>query len=172
MGFCFDGLKTAATEAAFLSGTTAGSMVPLSSLVANAGGWTLSDATAIGNSADIIGLGLDPTNGGNQSAFLLTPTLSGDANLDGKVDINDLTIVLAHYNQSAGVTWGQGDFTGSGKVDINDLTIVLAHYNQSVGASAGNLAAVPSPAPGAAGSGRGGLAGLCRAEGQVSFKDS
>ena len=26
--------------------------------------------------------------------------MPGDANLDGKVDINDLTIVLAHYNQT------------------------------------------------------------------------
>jgi hypothetical protein len=69
--------------------------------------------------------------------------LFGDANLDGQVDINDLTVVLAHYNQS-GMTWTQGEFTGSGTVDINDLTIVLAHYNQSFG-SAGGIAAVPEP---------------------------
>ena len=56
--------------------------------------------------------------------------LPGDANLDGTVDINDLTIVLAHYNQT-GMGWTQGEFTGDGTVDINDLTIVLAHYNQS-----------------------------------------
>ena len=62
------------------------------------------------------------------------------------MDINDLTIVLAHYNDSVGVNWGTGDFTGSGKVDINDLTIVLAHYNQSVGAtSAEAFSAVPEP---------------------------
>ena len=74
----------------------------------------------------------------------LVLTMPGDANYDGKVDINDLTVVLAHYNQS-GATWAQGDFTGSGKVDINDLTIVLAHYNQSVGSSAAGMAAVPEP---------------------------
>ena len=55
----------------------------------------------------------------------MTPALPGDANLDGKVDINDLTMVLAHYGQS-GMTWAQGEFTGDGTVDINDLTIVLA----------------------------------------------
>ena len=65
-----------------------------------------------------------------------TPEVPGDANLDGKVDINDLTIVLAHYNQT-GMTWAEGEFTGDGTVDINDLTIVLAHYNQTVGSSAG-----------------------------------
>ncbi len=82
-------------------------------------------------------------------AFINMPsmvlTMPGDANYDGKVDINDLTIVLAHYNQS-GATWAQGDFTGDGKVDINDLTIVLAHYDQSVGSSAAATAAVPEPA--------------------------
>ena len=65
----------------------------------------------------------------------------GDANGDNKVDINDLTIVLANYNQS-GMTWSQGEFTGSGTVDINDLTIVLANYNTSVGSS---ISAVPEP---------------------------
>ena len=29
---------------------------------------------------------------------------SGDFNADGKVDINDLTIVLSHYNQSLGAS--------------------------------------------------------------------
>ena len=50
------------------------------------------------------------------------------------MDINDLTIVLANYDQT-GMTWSQGEFTGSGTVDINDLTIVLANYNQTAGAA-------------------------------------
>jgi hypothetical protein len=68
--------------------------------------------------------------------------LPGDANGDGTVDVNDLTIVLAHYNQT-GMNWSQGEFTGSGKVDVNDLTIVLAHYNTTVGAA--DIKAVPEP---------------------------
>jgi hypothetical protein len=79
---------------------------------------------------------LDSAGGGVETV------LPGDANLDGKVDINDLTIVLAHYGQT-GMTWGQGEFTGNGTVDINDLTIVLANYGQGVGA--GSLATVPEP---------------------------
>ena len=59
----------------------------------------------------------------------MTP-LSGDANLDGKVDINDLTIVLANYGQT-GKTWTTGDFNGDGTVDINDLTIVLTNYGKT-----------------------------------------
>ena len=62
--------------------------------------------------------------------FLLTAAIPGDANGDGKVDINDLTIVLAHYGQT-GQTWSTGEFTGDGTVDINDLTIVLAHYGDT-----------------------------------------
>ena len=82
---------------------------------------------------------------GQTHGFLLTAALPGDANGDRKVDLNDLTIVLASYNQSG--NWGAGDFNGDGKVNINDLTIVLTHYNQTfAGLSAGGLAAVPEPA--------------------------
>ena len=35
----------------------------------------------------------------------------GDANGDGKVDINDLTIVLTNYDKT-GMAWSQGEFTG------------------------------------------------------------
>ena len=71
--------------------------------------------------------------------------MPGDANLDHKVDINDLTIVLANYSQT-GMDWAQGDFTGSGTVDINDLTIVLANYNQTAStAIGGSFSAVPEP---------------------------
>jgi hypothetical protein len=80
-------------------------------------------------------------------ALWLAPVqLPGDANRDGRVDINDLTIVLAHYGQT-GMTWAQGEFTGDGTVDINDLTIVLANYGKSdsVGASAPGMAAAPEP---------------------------
>ena len=69
--------------------------------------------------------------------------MPGDANLDGRVDINDLTVVLANYNQT-GMVWSNGEFTGSGTVDINDLTIVLANYNQTFGA-ASDIKAVPEP---------------------------
>ena len=78
------------------------------------------------------------------SVVLQPALLSGDANGDGRVDVNDLTIVLSHFGQT-GMTWAQGEFTGDGTVDVNDLTIVLAHYGQSLGSSAGPVAAVPEP---------------------------
>ena len=111
----------------------------------------LNVATAISaNGVYVVGDGTvtnaaDIANGGvSTSGFLLTPAIPGDANGDGRVDINDLTIVLAHYGQT-GQTWADGEFTGDGTVNINDLTIVLANYNQSIASAAGNLSAVPEP---------------------------
>ena len=111
---------------------TTGSGVALSTLVtpSSLSTWTLTEATGINNTGDIVGFGTNPSGTAGE-AFLLTPALPGDANLDGTVDINDLTIVLAHYGQSSGMTWYTGDFVGDGTVDINDLTIVLAQYSQS-----------------------------------------
>ncbi len=99
------------------------------------------------NGEYIVGDGTTLASGSNDytHGFLLTPAIPGDANGDGRVDINDLTIVLAHYGQT-GQSWADGEFTGDGTVDINDLTIVLAHYNQSTASSAGNPSAVPEPA--------------------------
>ena len=104
--------------------------------------YTICAVWGINNSSQILVWGKDSTWGSIESFLLnLNP---GDANGDGKVDINDLTIVLANYNQT-GMVWSQGEFTQSGTVDINDLTIVLANYNSTFGTSAGGLAAVPEP---------------------------
>jgi hypothetical protein len=73
--------------------------------------------------------------------LIFNPSLMGDANGDGKCDINDLTIVLANYGKTG--VWNTGDFNGNGTVDINDLTIVLANYGQSAGTGA--LSSVPEP---------------------------
>jgi hypothetical protein len=79
---------------------------------------------------------------GNMPAIILQSQLPGDAVGDGKVDINDLTIVLTDFGRS-GMTWNTGDFNGDGKVDINDLTVVLANFGRTVGAA--GIGAVPEP---------------------------
>jgi formylglycine-generating enzyme required for sulfatase activity len=78
------------------------------------------------------------------AAASTVPHLPGDANGDGRVDINDLTIVLTNFGMTGAVR-SQGEFTGDGTVDVNDLTIVLANFGEGTGSSAG-LAAVPEPA--------------------------
>ena len=67
----------------------------------------------------------------------------GDANGDGRVDINDLTIVLSDFGQT-GVPGRKGAMDGdpTGKVDINDLTIVLSNFGTTYGTG---MAAVPEP---------------------------
>jgi len=57
-------------------------------------------------------------------------TFYGDATLDGYVNSDDLTKVLANYLQMTGMVWGQGDFNYDGAVDSTDLTKVLANYLQ------------------------------------------
>jgi probable HAF family extracellular repeat protein len=107
-------------------------------------GWTLQSANAISNNGNFI-CGTGTILAGQTNGFLLEQAIAGDANLDGTVDINDLTIVLANYGQT-GMTWSQGEFTGDGTVDVNDLTIVLAHFGQSLGSPPAAMAAVPEPA--------------------------
>ena len=83
---------------------------------------------------------------GNMPAVILQPQVPGDANGDGQVDVNDLTIVLTNFGQT-GTTWGTGDFNGDGRVDINDLTIVLSNFGRTAGAAPAG--AVPEPSLGA-----------------------
>ena len=63
------------------------------------GTWTLAEATGINDAGDIVGFGTNP-GGTEDEAFLLTPALPGDANLDGTVDVNDLTIVLTNFGKT------------------------------------------------------------------------
>jgi probable HAF family extracellular repeat protein len=117
-----------------------GAMEDLNNLT-SAPGLTLWQATAINASGQIVGYGV--INSTYQDfAFLLTPLERGDANGDGRVDINDLTIVLANFGQT-GTAWSQGDFAGDGTVDIDDLTIVLTNFGYGV--SAASRARVPEP---------------------------
>ena len=75
--------------------------------------------------------------------FRAAPDHPGDANGDGKVDINDLTVVLSNFGRT-GCAWSQGSMDGdsTGKVDINDLTIVLSNFGVTYGAG---IKAVPEP---------------------------
>jgi len=62
----------------------------------------------------------------------IVDTIPGDANLDGKVDVNDLLILAQNYNHT-GTDWAQGDFSGNGNTDVNSLLVLAQHYNQNIG---------------------------------------
>ena len=95
----------------------------------NGSGWTMypaSDLTVNGASASFTVSTLD----GYGYAVTTATVVPGDVNGDGQVDINDLTIVLANFGQTTGMTWSTGDLNGDGRVDFNDLTILLTAYGQ------------------------------------------
>jgi len=91
------------------------------------GPWTLGQFDS--STADAShGLGWEIVSGQTKVAY----TFYGDATLDGAVDSSDLAKVLANYNQSTGMVWGNGDFNYDDAVDSGDLAKVLANYNQTL----------------------------------------
>lgn len=55
------------------------------------------------------------------------PGKTGDFNNDGKVNINDLSILLTNYGKTVTVKTN-GDCNGDGKVDVVDLAMLLSNY--------------------------------------------
>jgi len=61
---------------------------------------------------------------------LVGATLMGDPTGDGFIGIDDLNLVLAHWNQTVTPNdWLMGDFDGDGFVGIFDLNVVLGNWN-------------------------------------------
>jgi hypothetical protein len=88
--------------------------------------------------------------GGTVTSYdlLLRSTLSGDANLDGVVDFNDLVKLAQNYNAKVTTSpghsaWVAGDFTYDNLVDFSDLVKLAQNYNSA-------LPATPIPGAGAA----------------------
>jgi hypothetical protein len=55
----------------------------------------------------------------------------GDTDLDGDIDLTDLTNMGGGYGALSGATWGQGDSDGDGDVDLTDLTNLGGNYGFS-----------------------------------------
>jgi hypothetical protein len=91
----------------------------------------------------------------DKTSILIAYTRTGDANLDGVVDDDDVTIVGATYAPGiANAQWTLGDFDYSGFVDDDDVTLLGAFYNPaapplvaaaSASAAVASVAAVPEP---------------------------
>jgi hypothetical protein len=78
--------------------------------------------------------------------MVLKPTFAGDADLNGTVNINDLSNVLTNYDKTLSANWwGSGDFDGNQSVNISDLSKVLTNYDKTAALSAGAVKAVPEP---------------------------
>ncbi len=65
-------------------------------------------------------------NGGDPKRFY-----PADAQLDGQVDVTDLAILAAHWQEVGDdVCWGYADFNGDGEVDVTDLAILAANWRE------------------------------------------
>jgi autotransporter-associated beta strand protein len=87
------------------------------------------------------------THGGSALGLnqtIVRPVLTGDVNLDGKVDFFDITQVLGYkYNTAQAASYTDGDLNYDGVVDFFDITTLLsANYN--TGQTFGPSRAVPS----------------------------
>jgi len=98
-----------------------------------------------GEFAEVLAAG----DGLNHPTYLLLdpgvvqPVIFGDADGDGRVDDDDLSIVLANWTGvgGEGKTWGQGDFDQNGAVTDSDLSFLLANWS-------GGTDSVGMPEPG------------------------
>jgi hypothetical protein len=89
----------------------------------------------------------------DDTSVLITLTRTADANLDGIVNDDDVTIVGASY--APGIpqaSWALGDFDYNGFVDDDDVTLLGAFYDPTAAplpsggmVSAEGVAAVPEP---------------------------
>jgi hypothetical protein len=90
----------------------------------------------------------------DDTSILIAFTRTGDANLDGVVNDDDVTIVGATYAPGVpNASWALGDFDYNGFVDDDDVTLLGAFYDPSAQpllapapvASDTAIAAVPEP---------------------------
>ena len=81
----------------------------------------------------------------DDTSILLAYTHTGDANLDGVVNDDDVTIVGASYAPDvANANWSMGDFDYNGFVDDDDVTLLGAFYDPSAAPLASSLAEMPA----------------------------
>ncbi len=68
--------------------------------------------------------------GATAPEIISTLPIWGDMDYDGFVGLDDLDIVLTHWNENAGIGNPQpGDVTGDGFVGLDDLDVILTHWN-------------------------------------------
>ncbi len=100
------------------------------------GGLVLAVGTAGAISASTFdGDAVSPTD------ILVKATFAGDANLDGNVDLTDLSTVLNDFGQTT-ANWTSGNFDGATTIDLTDLSDVLNNFGMSL--ASGSLAGSPA----------------------------
>ena len=87
---------------------------------------------------------------GNQTvdanSLLLSPELLGDTNIDGKVDLTDLSTVLNNFGK-ANLAWTSGNFDHTPTIDLTDLSDVLNNFGVTNANPNALQSASPPPPP-------------------------
>ncbi len=76
--------------------------------------------------------GLGWKDDGSANTITIARALSGDANLDGVVDLSDLSLVVANWN-GAGKIWADGDFNYDGTANLADMSLLAQNWNAKLG---------------------------------------
>ncbi len=102
--------------------------------------------TALGYAeASFLGLSSFAGQSVDADAIVVRYTLSGDANLDGKVNALDFNSLATNFGQNTGnQDWSHGDFNYDGTVSTADFTTLAANVNTPLSAPALG-AVVPEP---------------------------
>jgi hypothetical protein len=95
------------------------------------------DASAIGSPATFLGEDIDGTS------VLVRFTVTGDADLNGIVNIGDFSLLAANFNTTS--VWSGGDFNYSGTTDITDFALLASNFNTSLPIGLPRVS-VPEPA--------------------------
>ena len=66
----------------------------------------------------------------DQNSLLLSDELLGDTNIDGHVDLSDLSTLLNHFGATTN-NWTDGNFDNAPTIDLTDLSDVLNNFGQS-----------------------------------------
>jgi fibronectin-binding autotransporter adhesin len=85
----------------------------------------------------------------NSNSVLVGAELLGDANIDGHVDLTDLSTVLNNFGSTT-PAWTSGNFDGAPTIDLTDLSDVLNNFgltnsNASLVFGGASVAAAPEP---------------------------
>jgi autotransporter-associated beta strand protein len=84
-------------------------------------------------------IGLGWVDNASTKQVTIMPALYGDANLSGKVDFSDLSILLSNYGKAGTYGWAQCDFNYDGTVNFSDLSELLSNYGKTGPLSIANV---------------------------------
>ena len=65
----------------------------------------------------------------------IPPVVYGDVNADEEIDLVDVLLIIAYYNETADLTAHQftaADVSGDGEVDLADATLIIQYYNELI----------------------------------------